>query len=337
MHDYLQKDELFNALLVPKLRGAAESARALRMAGMTSDDTETAVRMTWEAAQHETDANRKGKLLEDLLVLLIKTIPGFRHATPRRQNDIEEIDILIRIMLAARGSLLQAGANRTGSTAVSGALLYLYLANRMPAAPGLVPVLAPPAREPAPRRALPASAAPLSVCPRCGSALGKHEISGIVLHACVDCGGAWMDNAASQRIVQSFEHSTVVAAHGLGREANKPVDTKELLECPECHGALERVVPGGTKVEVDICREHGTWFDRHEIERIAHAGERARKAKVAAETEAENAAPPTGGTVEPPSPSSHLESSNTYVRGAKNLASSTVIAALGALLDGEID
>jgi DNA-binding NarL/FixJ family response regulator len=96
VHDYLQKDELFSALLVPKLRRAVEAARALRMVGMTSDETEAAIRTTWEAAQHEADANRKGKLLEDLMVLLIKTIPGWHHATPRRQNDIEEIDILIR-------------------------------------------------------------------------------------------------------------------------------------------------------------------------------------------------------------------------------------------------
>lgn len=96
VHDYLQKDELFNALLVPKLRGAVEAARALRIAGLSSDETEAAIRMTWEAAQRESDANRKGKLLEDLMVLLVKTIPGFNHVFVRRQNDIEEIDILIR-------------------------------------------------------------------------------------------------------------------------------------------------------------------------------------------------------------------------------------------------
>lgn len=247
-----------------------------------------------------------------------------------------------RIMLGARSSLFQASANRTGSTAVSGAVLYLYLTNRMPSDAGTMPVLAPP-KPPPPRRSLPASAAPLSVCPRCGSALEKHEISGFALHACTDCGGAWMDNAASQRIVQSFEQSAVVAAHGLGREASKPVDTTELLECPVCHGALERVVPGGTKVEVDICREHGTWFDRHEIERVAHAGERARKAKAAAAVDAAEAtaAAAEGGAARggvgaaevPPS----LESSNTYVRGAKNIASSAVIAALGALLSDDDD
>jgi ActR/RegA family two-component response regulator len=95
-HDYLQKDELFDALLVPKLRNAVETARALRLGAMTTDETETEIRQTWAAARTEPDANRKGKLLEDLLVLLLKTIPGFESASPRRRNELEEIDVLVR-------------------------------------------------------------------------------------------------------------------------------------------------------------------------------------------------------------------------------------------------
>jgi ActR/RegA family two-component response regulator len=95
-HDYLQKDELFDALLVPKLRNAVETARALRLASMTTDETEAEIRQTWAAARTEPDPNRKGKLLEDLLVLLLTTIPGFQSASPRRRNEIEEIDVLVR-------------------------------------------------------------------------------------------------------------------------------------------------------------------------------------------------------------------------------------------------
>ncbi len=32
----------------------------------------------------------------NLMVLLFKTIPGFHQTTPNRQNDIEEIDLLIQ-------------------------------------------------------------------------------------------------------------------------------------------------------------------------------------------------------------------------------------------------
>lgn len=44
----------------------------------------------------EADAHRKGKLLEDLMVLVFKTIHGFQQASVRRRNEVEEIDLIIR-------------------------------------------------------------------------------------------------------------------------------------------------------------------------------------------------------------------------------------------------
>jgi ActR/RegA family two-component response regulator len=95
-YDYLQKDELFTALLAPKLRNAVQAVRAQRLAELSSAETEADIRATWEATEREKNPNRKGKLLEDLMVLLFKTIPGFRQTTPNRQNDIEEIDLLVQ-------------------------------------------------------------------------------------------------------------------------------------------------------------------------------------------------------------------------------------------------
>lgn len=95
-YDYLQKDELFSALLSPKLRNAIEAVRALELSGLTDEETEAKIRATWAGVESEKDANRKGKLLEDLMVLIFKMIPGFQQTTPNRQNDIEEIDILVQ-------------------------------------------------------------------------------------------------------------------------------------------------------------------------------------------------------------------------------------------------
>jgi hypothetical protein len=50
----------------------------------------------WGSIEVEKDPNRKGKLLEDLMVWLFKTVPGFHQTTPNRQNEIEEIDLLIQ-------------------------------------------------------------------------------------------------------------------------------------------------------------------------------------------------------------------------------------------------
>jgi len=96
VYDYLQKDEFFTALLVAKLRNAMEVVRAQRFGGLTHAESEAEIADTWSAVQTEADSNRKGTLLENLIVLLLQTIPGFRNASTRRKNEIEEIDVVVR-------------------------------------------------------------------------------------------------------------------------------------------------------------------------------------------------------------------------------------------------
>lgn len=96
VYDYLEKTQVFRVLLQAKLRNAIEAVRAQRFGELSSEETEAAVREHWAAVQAEADPHRKGKLLEDLMVLIFKTIRGFHQATPRRRNELEEIDVLIR-------------------------------------------------------------------------------------------------------------------------------------------------------------------------------------------------------------------------------------------------
>jgi CheY-like chemotaxis protein len=96
VYDYLQKDEFFSVLLRAKLRNATETVRAQRLGSLTLDETEAAIQDAWSAVETERNAHRKGKLLEDLMVLLFKTIPGFHQVSVRRQNEIEEIDLVVR-------------------------------------------------------------------------------------------------------------------------------------------------------------------------------------------------------------------------------------------------
>ncbi len=96
VYDYLQKDQFFTALLVAKLRNAMEVVRAQRFGGLTHAETEAEIADTWTAVQTEIDPNRKGKLLEDLIALLLRTIPGFRNVRTHRKNETEEIDVVVR-------------------------------------------------------------------------------------------------------------------------------------------------------------------------------------------------------------------------------------------------
>jgi CheY-like chemotaxis protein len=95
-YDYLEKVPTLPALLRIKVRNAAEAIRERRLAALSAEEREQEIRDLWTAVRAETDHNRKGKLLEDLMVLLFKTVHGFTHVETRRKSKDEEIDIFIR-------------------------------------------------------------------------------------------------------------------------------------------------------------------------------------------------------------------------------------------------
>jgi ActR/RegA family two-component response regulator len=95
-YDYLEKGSVFEAILRVKVRNAMEAVREREFASLTSDETERAIRRAWAQVRTTADKNRKGKALEDLLALLLKTIPGFDRLDTRLRNEIEEIDIVVQ-------------------------------------------------------------------------------------------------------------------------------------------------------------------------------------------------------------------------------------------------
>lgn len=94
--DYLQKDALLDVFLRVKVRNAMELWRERALAALTREKREQEVADTWKAAEAEGDPNRKGRLLEQLLVLLLRSVPGFEWAQPNAQNSLEEIDVLVQ-------------------------------------------------------------------------------------------------------------------------------------------------------------------------------------------------------------------------------------------------
>lgn len=95
-YDYLEKTPTFEAMLRVKMRNAMEAVGERWLATLDPDDTERAIHATWSEAQTEPDRNRRGLLLERLVALLLKTIPGFDRLDSRIRNEIEEIDVLVQ-------------------------------------------------------------------------------------------------------------------------------------------------------------------------------------------------------------------------------------------------
>jgi CheY-like chemotaxis protein len=95
-YEYLEKSPVFEAMLHVKVRNAMEAVSERWLATLNLDETEQAIRDTWTAVQGEADRNRKGILLERLVAVLLKTIPGFDRLDTRLKNSIEELDVLVQ-------------------------------------------------------------------------------------------------------------------------------------------------------------------------------------------------------------------------------------------------
>jgi|GEM_PF-846738 len=94
-YDYLEKNAYFEAILKVKVRHALEAARERRMAALANGKREETIRELWRRVQIERDPSLKGRLLEDLIALLFKSIPGFERTLTDRKSLDEQIDIVI--------------------------------------------------------------------------------------------------------------------------------------------------------------------------------------------------------------------------------------------------
>lgn len=95
VYDYVEKTENFETLLRAKVRNAAEMARQQWLARSSQTDADAQLTRLWNELRGEPDRNRKGRLLEDLIELLFKLVPGFVVAARRRGID-EEFDLIVR-------------------------------------------------------------------------------------------------------------------------------------------------------------------------------------------------------------------------------------------------
>lgn len=96
VYDYLEKNALFEHFLRVKVRNAMEVWRERHLAALGVEQREAEIAQTWKHAQTEGDPNKKGELLERLMLLVFRSIPGFEHAQVNRQNALEEIDVVVQ-------------------------------------------------------------------------------------------------------------------------------------------------------------------------------------------------------------------------------------------------
>jgi len=106
----------------------------------------------------------------------------------------------------------------------------------------------------------------LTSCPRCGTAgMFPARAGELLLQGCGACGGVWMDDASSRRLVAQPSERAAELASLAAKNAKQPVSAEGPLLCPVCDEALGHHDFPNAHLRLDVCDAHGTWFDRGEL------------------------------------------------------------------------
>lgn len=88
---------------------------------------------------------------------------------------------------------------------------------------------------------------------------------------CDRCSGLWVDVPAFEKICADREQQAAVLGAASPAPTSAVLQTGKVryLPCPECNQLMNRInFARCSGVIVDICKGHGTWFDRDELSRI---------------------------------------------------------------------
>ncbi len=115
----------------------------------------------------------------------------------------------------------------------------------------------------------------MSRCPRCATSLvdvHRHEVH---LLACSGCGGVWMSGATLHRFAEALRArpEAIEAAQGVADRALFEMEPDgEVIGCPSCKKPMA-ITRHPSGVHLDVCAEHGVWFDRDELPQVVHQPE----------------------------------------------------------------
>ena len=121
-----------------------------------------------------------------------------------------------------------------------------------------------------------ATAAELSVlkCPRCKVDMSPITLGTMAMRECERCVGLWVEVAAFEKICADREQQSAVLGAALPAPAHQSLSEKDAervryVPCPQCGQLMNRInFARCSGVIVDICKGHGTWFDRDELSGI---------------------------------------------------------------------
>ena len=112
---------------------------------------------------------------------------------------------------------------------------------------------------------------PALKCPRCMIEMHSLLLGATAIRECERCLGLWVDVPAFEKLCADREQQAAVlgAASPAPTKPVQGVNKVRYVPCPECEQLMNRInFARCSGVVVDVCKGHGTWFDREELSRI---------------------------------------------------------------------
>jgi Zn-finger nucleic acid-binding protein len=107
-------------------------------------------------------------------------------------------------------------------------------------------------------------------CPRCKIKLQSLRIDTVLIRECERCGGFWSEITAFEHLCANKEQQASVIGF-IGSYAHQNADAPAIsyVPCPDCSQLMNRSnFARSSGVIVDMCKQHGVWFDAGELPKI---------------------------------------------------------------------
>jgi len=120
----------------------------------------------------------------------------------------------------------------------------------------------------APRQAATPDGAP---CPACVKPLAAARVGDLDIQECQACGGLWLDRTVFEQLGANRERQGAVlgALPAPTTPLAVALEAVQYRPCPACRQRMNRVnYAKRSGVVLDVCKNHGIWFDRDELRRV---------------------------------------------------------------------
>lgn len=102
-------------------------------------------------------------------------------------------------------------------------------------------------------------------CPRCANQLIEEDYADTPLDECGQCGGIFVDGWILDRLSAAREARISLSLSLPDRRLHRETAVR-YLRCPRCGQQMNRKIFGRSSgVVVDVCKQHGMWFDAGEL------------------------------------------------------------------------